>query len=117
MKGLNRVFRFFTAQLFPDRGEYSWVDKFVTVEVAAVIGVVFCSKIVLAVLAPATVIPCVFWDCFGGRSGGNRSEDGWTEGGVEVVWPVGWVVTSRAAESVGGFVVFKAGEGGSMLGL
>ena len=109
MKGLNRVFRFFTAQLFPDRGEYSWVNKFVTVEVAAVSGVVFCSaklvvfspKIVLAVLAPATAIPCVFWDCFGGESGGNRSEDGRTEGGVEVVWPVG----------------FKAGKGGSMLGL
>ena len=101
MKGLNRVFRFFTAQLFPDRGEYSWVNKFVTVEVTAVGGVVFCSKIVLAVLAPATTIPCVFWDCFGGESGDNRSEDGRTEGGVEVVWPVG----------------FKAGKGGSMLGL
>ena len=109
MKGLNRVFRFFTAKLFPDRREYSSVDKFVTVEVAAVCGVVFCSaklvvfspKIVLAVLAPATAIPCVFWDCFGGESGDNRSEDGRTEGGVEVVWPVG----------------FKAGKGGSMLGL
>ena len=34
-----------------------------------------------------------------------------------VVRPVGWVVTSGAAEGVGGFVVFKAGEGGSMLWL
>ena len=99
MKGVNRVLRFFTTLLFTDRGEYSW--EILAVEVAAVSGVVFCSKIVLAVLAPATAIPCVFWDCFGGRSGGNRSEDGRTEGGVEVVWTVG----------------FKAGKGGSMLGL
>ena len=58
-----------------------------------------------------------FWDCFFGGSGGNRSEDGQREGGVKVVWPVGWVVIAGAAEAMGGCVACKAGGGGSVLGL
>ena len=54
----------------------------------------------------------LFWGCFFGGSGGNRSEVG-----VEVVWPVGWVVVAGAAEAVGGCVACKAGGGGSVLGL
>ena len=59
----------------------------------------------------------LFWDCFFGGSGGNRCEDGRREGGVKVVWPVGWVVIAGAAEAVGGCVACKAGGGGSEFGL
>ena len=55
------------------------------------------------------------WGCFFGGSGGNRSEDGRTEGGVEVVWAVVWDVTAGSAG--GGCAFSKAGGGGSMLGL
>ena len=47
-------------------------------------------------------------------SGGNRSEDGRREGGVEVVWPVGWVLVAGAAKVVGGCDACKAGWGGSV---
>ena len=57
------------------------------------------------------------WGCFFGGSGGNRSEDGRTEGGVEVVWAVGWDVTAGSAGGGGGCAFSKAGGGGSMLGL
>ena len=56
-------------------------------------------------------------DCFFGGSGGNRSEDGRTEGGVEVVWAVVWDVTAGAAGGGRGCAFSKAGGGGSMLGL
>ena len=47
----------------------------------------------------------------------GTSEDGRTEGGVDVVWPVGWDVTAGAALGGGGCAFSKAGGGGSMLGL
>ena len=65
MNGLNRVLRFFTTLLFTDGGEYSWVVEIVTVEAAAVSGVVtfgsleleaFSPKLVLAVVVPAAVL-------------------------------------------------------------
>ena len=54
------------------------------------------------------------WGCFFGGSGGNRSEDGRTEGGVEVVWAVVWDVTAGGG---GGCAFPQAGGGGSLLGL
>ena len=59
----------------------------------------------------------LFWGCFFGGSGGNRSEDGRREGGVEVVWPVGWVLVAGAAKVVGDCDACKAGGGGRVLGL
>ena len=56
----------------------------------------------------------LFWGCFFGGSGGNRSEGGQREGGVEVVWPVGWVLVAGAAKVVGGCDACKAGGGGSV---
>ena len=57
------------------------------------------------------------WECFFGGAGESRSEEERIDGGVVVVWPVGWVVIAGAAEAMGGCVACKAGGGGSVLGL